>query len=377
VTHAVFVTPNVSAEPRTGATLRTHRLLEGLAREMAVDVVAVHQEVDADGLRRSTGVRSVVAAPIRNSPIRKRAVAVRNRWPLAFARLWDDDARATVDRLAEGGVVVLDHVFVAPYRPERGPYVLSTHNVEAQVLRDLPPPASIARRLERRWELAVLPRREREVLGDPRATVVVVSDADAASVTGEVVVVPNGADVPEDAPCSPRGGGLLFVGSLDYEPNRAALAWWVEEVTPHLSPRLPVLTVVGRDPGRLGRLAGDPHLRCVGEVADVVPYLREASVVVVPLQHGGGTRLKVLEALAWARPVVTTTKGSEGLPLVDGTHARFADTPSSFAEATLQLWQDADLADRLARAGRELAERYSWPDLARQFAAVVRSIGTT
>jgi glycosyltransferase involved in cell wall biosynthesis len=175
---------------------------------------------------------------------------------------------------------------------------------------------------------------------------------------------------PDSSPVDPEA--LLFVGSLNYRPNADGVAWFVEEVLPRVRRARPgaVLTIVGRGtPALLRRLAA-PGVIVAGAVDDVLPYLRRASVVVAPLRVGGGTRLKVLEGLSMAKPVVSTTLGAEGLDVADGEHLLLADEPAEMAGSILRLLADPALGRRLGDAGRALAvERYGWAGAAARLEA--------
>ncbi len=260
----------------------------------------------------------------------------------------------------QGAVVVADHLQAAAYLPSRGRRVLSLHNAEVAFLRELPRPAGLPGRLRRAWDLRTMARTEAAAL--TRAQLVVtVSDRDAALLGGPTLVIPNGCDPPTDVPPRPVEGTVLFVGLLSYLPNREAVRWWSEQVWPHLPAGSRQLTAVG---------AGAEHVpltpavvasvELTGPVEDVGAELSRAAVVVIPLQHGGGTRLKVLEAFAWGRPVVSTRKGVEGLPVVDGVHALLADSGADFAGAVERVLADPELTARLAAAGQELARSYAW-----------------
>jgi glycosyltransferase involved in cell wall biosynthesis len=219
-------------------------------------------------------------------------------------------------------------------------------------------------------------RLELATAADPRASVVAVSAVDAAVVRRpSAVVVPNGVDLPSAVPARPVDGDLLFVGALDYEPNREALAWYADEIFGKLPASLPPLTAVGRGgPAALGRLSAHPALRVVGEVPDVGPYLAAASVVVVPLRSGGGSRIKVLEAAAWQRPIVATHKAVEGLPMLDGVHAMLADEPAAFAAALQRVHSDHALAESITASAQLVAAGHAWPAVADRFVAVVEEL---
>jgi glycosyltransferase involved in cell wall biosynthesis len=156
---------------------------------------------------------------------------------------------------------------------------------------------------------------------------------------------------------------VVFTGAINYRPNTDAVAYFIRDVMPRLLRLRPSakFIVVGQGaPDWLLRMSSS-NVVFTGAVRDVRPYLASASVVVAPLRAGSGTRLKILEALAMEKPVVTTTIGCEGLAVIDGDHLCVADDAQQFAEATAWLMSDKKLAAELGRAGRELAVReYSW-----------------
>jgi glycosyltransferase involved in cell wall biosynthesis len=182
------------------------------------------------------------------------------------------------------------------------------------------------------------------------------------------VLVENGVDLDHFAPVSERASNaaeLLFLGSLDWYPNQDAVEYLLEEILPFLSARSPEvrLRIVGRRaPPELAKLvARSSGVELVGEVADVRPYLARARVVLVPLRIGGGSRIKILEALAMGKAVVSTTIGAEGLAVTNGVHLLLADSPEAFADSTLQLLKSPEEQARLGIEGRKLVEgRYSW-----------------
>jgi polysaccharide biosynthesis protein PslH len=188
------------------------------------------------------------------------------------------------------------------------------------------------------------------------------------------VVVPNGVDTAyfqSSSSVSAKPDTLVFTGLMAHAPNADGVRYFCAEVLPLIWQRRPSvrLLVVGADPtpdvraldqGATGRV------RVLGAVPDMRPYLAESSVAVVPLRSGSGTRLKILEALAMERPVVSTTIGVEGLEVVDEQHLLIADQPAAFAAAVLRLLEDRGLAKGLAAQGRALVERrYRWDAIGR------------
>jgi len=169
---------------------------------------------------------------------------------------------------------------------------------------------------------------------------------------------------------------VVFVGSMDWLPNEGGVCHFTNAIWPEIRRRRPQASfqIVGRNPSpAVERLAQAPGVEVVGTVPDVRPYLAEAAVVVVPLVVGGGTRIKIFEAMAMERAVVSTSLGAEGLELVPGEHIVIADEPADFAGAVCDLLGNADRRDRLAANGRRLVTgNYSAERIARQFDEICR-----
>jgi glycosyltransferase involved in cell wall biosynthesis len=167
---------------------------------------------------------------------------------------------------------------------------------------------------------------------------------------------------------------------MDWFPNEDGIAHFVEAILPRVRARVPevTVTVVGRKPSaRVRRLAAVPGVRITGTVDDVRPYVAGAAVCVVPLRVGGGTRLKIFEALAMGKAVVSTSVGAEGLPMTPGRHFVQADEEAAFADAVIALLQDPGRRRALGDAGRRLVEeRYSWPRVAREFETICEDVVT-
>lgn len=177
------------------------------------------------------------------------------------------------------------------------------------------------------------------------------------------VVVPNVAPLPSGDSAAPfeQDSSLLFIGNLNYAPNVDALEFFQNEVLPLLVDLVPDvrIVVVGRAPASdealaaVNRLRRSPQITVVFNAPDCTPYYHRCAVAIAPIRVGGGTRIKIVEAFAHRRPVVSTTKGCEGLDVVDGTHLLVADEPKRFAEHCALLLRDDAQAQRLAQAGFE------------------------
>ncbi len=192
-------------------------------------------------------------------------------------------------------------------------------------------------------------------------------DADAIrriAPSARVSVAPNAIDVSSFAltPLAPPRTPpvITFTGFLAYRPNADACRHFVRDILPHVRARMGGVTVrlVGRlPPAEVQRLNAVPGVEVIADVPDIRPYLSQADVIVVPLRAGSGTRLKILEAFAAGRPVVSTTLGCEGLDVVDGVHLAIADDAPAFADATVRVLRDRVHAATLVTAARALVER--------------------
>jgi glycosyltransferase involved in cell wall biosynthesis len=210
--------------------------------------------------------------------------------------------------------------------------------------------------------------------------VAAVSEADASALRSLVtdldpVVIPNGVDIAHYAADLGTVGlqaqALVFTGKMDFRPNVDAVLWFAEEVLPLLGDAETEahFYIVGQKPHeRLRRLSGSRNLTITGWVEDPRPYIAEAAVYVVPLRMGGGTRLKILEAMAMGKAMVSTSLGCEGFPVTDGRELLIRDTPQGFALAVTQLLNDPVLRSELGTCALEFVQaRYGWDAIVPRF----------
>jgi sugar transferase (PEP-CTERM/EpsH1 system associated) len=293
-------------------------------------------------------------------------------------------------RVAQSRFDVLVCDFLAPaVNVPRGvacPSVLFQHNVEAMIWKrhyEVQTNAAKKSYLFRQWQKM----RAFEAKACPEFDcVIAVSREDRELMEEEyglkdVYDVPTGVDTEFFRPNRQRERrpeNLVFTGSMDWLPNEDAIRYFTEQILPRVRQSVPnvTLTVVGRNPypGLLELSKRDPAVIVTGRVDDVRPFMDEAAVYIVPLRIGGGTRLKIYEAMAMEKPIVSTSIGAEGLPVENGKEIVLADTPETFADAVVQLIQEPRLAEEIGqRAAAKVRQNFGWDKVAESFAAICES----
>jgi glycosyltransferase involved in cell wall biosynthesis len=373
--------------PQTGgAPIRTHRLLTGLARDFEVTFVTFDHdpasgEPDADraALERLSDELEVVVLPGLRRPKRvAQALSVFRLGSWEWGRYATRELAATLRQLVrerEPALVHFDDMGVAQARPAAGAVnVLSPHGVEHVITRENGRASGGVRRAFGELEWRKVAREERALWRRMDLTLAL-SEAEAATMRAggaSVALCPNGTDEVPFLPPPWRDPGepvrVLFVGTGSFQPNERGIAWFVTEVMPRLREQMPVaFDVVGTPPNRPVEADGVVYR---GRVPDLAPWYEQAHVVVVPLFEGAGTRLKVLEAAAYGRPMVSTGFGPEGLPLAPREHFLEADEAEAFAAAVAEVARMAEarageLVEMLERARRSV-EPLFWPEIIRR-----------
>ena len=266
------------------------------------------------------------------------------------------------------------------------PSVLFQHNVEAEIWRRHAATAGnlIKKRMYRVEFRKMLRYEEAEVRRFHH--IVAVSENDRALMTrwtdpNRITVIPTGVDLAQYKPdpnALEPAPLITFVGAMDWEPNIDGVEYFCSEVLPAIKREVPEarFRIVGRNPDRrVAKWAGD-SIEVTGRVPSVVEHLRQSAVVIVPLRIGGGTRLKIYEAMATAKAVVSTTIGAEGLDIRHGRDIMLADDPKSFAQAVIMFLRDRDLRRRYEKAAAETAARYDWPAIGERFSEILQSVQT-
>src|SRR5215813_1256859 len=383
-----------------GGKIRTYHMLRGLREHAHVTYLTLADGSAVQDARRSAseycdGLLTVPFSPPVKGTTAYYAALLSNlasRLPYAVARYRSPAMSAAItgavrDRRID--LVVCDFLVSAINFPGRlrVPAVLFQHNVEAAIwVRHV----QIARSSITRAYMAEQWRRMRAF--EQRQCqrfdhVIAVSEADRDTFRAQygvtrVSAIPTGVDVDffhPSATAKPASTEIVFVGSMDWMPNIDAVAWFVTDILPLVRRQISdaSLTIVGRDPTPTVRelAARLPGVTVTGTVLDVRPYLERAALVVVPLRVGGGTRLKVFEAMAMEKAIVSTHIGAEGLPVQSGEELLLADDPRAFAGAVVNLLQDRAMARRLGEAAAMRVRRdFGWAAVTQQFAALCERV---
>lgn len=385
----LFVTNNLPFPPIDGWKIRVFALIRGLAARHRVSVVSFLRTTEdpqaVEALRSYCADVWVVPRDGRYSPLRLLAGMVSST-PFTAINYRDRRMLALMSQALQASradIVQAESLHMAQYcLGVPAVTILDLHNIESVLME------RYARQVGnpmKRWYATMTWRKllayERRMYRE-FSHCLTCSEEDRRAVweldgSLRVSVIPNGVDIDEYVPDESGAevpNRLLFVGRMDYHANVDGIVWFCEEILPRIRAHCPDVTVqiVGGHPtAEVRRLARPGVVDVTGFVADVRPYFRSASVVLVPLKVGGGTRLKLLQALAMGKAVVSTTVGAEGIEVTSFRNILLADDPKAFARQVLHLLKHPGLRRELGRAGRQLVERrYSWEGIVRNLEQV-------
>lgn len=370
--------------PDTGGKIRSYQILRELAQRHQITVALFYAAEKSDRhAELKDQFKEVICWPVdpgnRASWIARVAYAkyffsMRPHSVVRFCRAQMlEDLRGVVAN-DKFDLIVCDFVLAAPIIPwDAGvPTVLFAHNVEAMIWRRH---FDVARNpvWKAVWgrEYWTTIRMERKYA---RAAdhILTVSEGDREHFgkftnLDKITAIPTGVDVDyfQPRPGAEEANTIVFTGSMDWRPNEDGIIFFAQKILPRIRQMIPevVLWVVGRSPSPAIKKLGesDANVRVTGVVEDIRPYVARGAVYVVPLRVGGGTRIKIFEAMAMGKAVVSTTIGAEGLPVTHDKDIVLADDPADFAERTAQLLRNESLRTQMGSSARHLVEQhYSW-----------------
>ncbi|HLY20543.1 MAG TPA: glycosyltransferase [Bryobacteraceae bacterium] len=383
--------------PDMGGKIRSYQILKQLARRHEITLFTFYAEHTNDQHLLGNDIFSkLVPVPLplpgRRSLgeyLHAARIMAAGRPVSVYKFLHPDVRRRYAELLAASqfDLIVCDFIVPAPLMRWNTPppTILFTHNVEARIWERHAQVASTPLMKAASWfEARALVRTERRYV-DQADHVFTVSENDRAHflqyiAPDRISVIPTGVDTeyfqPLAEPAQPFA--MVFTGSMDYMPNEDAAAYFVDEILPLIQAEVPaaLFWAVGRRPTRRTQALASATILVTGAVEDIRPYLAKAAVCVVPLRSGSGTRIKIFEAMAMGKAVVSTTMGAEGLPVRHGENIVLADRPADFAFHVVRLLRDPAAREQLGRAARKLVEEnYSWASAAAEFDKIMRRVG--
>lgn len=379
---AVF-TPYFPYPPDTGGKIRSYHLLRALTQRFEVDLyVPYHGDLPPlEHLEALGDCRAIHPLLLKKSwRTRDRLARVLASAPRSVDYFYTERTLAEARALLLQGdyqLLVADELCMTPYAEllPRVPRIVMRQKVDYLHYREMAQrrPWGVDKILD--WfEARKLLRYEQNKMPLYQATVVC-SEEDAALIRShaphvEFLVIPNGVDLTQFSPVSAPSSAsltLLYVGSMYYYPNIDAVKVFFERCWAAIHEAVPGVHVqiVGHNPPPEIQALGElPGVTVTGSVPDVRPYYQGATALIVPLRLGGGTRLKIVEAMAMGIPVISTTVGAEGLDIVPDENVVIADDASTFVQQTLRVLHDAAFRERIGAGGQILARRYDWITLA-------------
>jgi len=389
----------------TGGKIRSQNILRHLARSHSVTLLTYYggskdSAYEMEIAREFPGAVTIYTAALDGTSVAQSLDYVRRVFqtaPFAVSKFTHPEVqrlvaswievKTTTGKTVEDqkfDVAVCDFLSASRNFPEKSatPTVLFQHNVETALWKRLAETESNpAKRAAYKMEVRKMASYERAALRR-FDHIIAVSEHDCEQMlviepTCDISVVPTGVDTKTYTVTSPSTSDpprIVFLGSMDWEPNIDAVTYFCRDIFPRVCDQFPSVRfqIVGRNPNASIKQLASKSVEVTGTVSSVVEYLRDATVVVVPLRIGGGTRLKIFEAMATGRAVVSTSIGAEGLAVQNGRDLILADDAAIFADAVIRLLSDAALRRRYEQAAAQLAAQYDWSNIAQQFAEVLQ-----
>ena len=380
----MVVSPWFPSPPFGGALIRVYETLRHLSRRHRLTLVApIAVPRSPEHLAALAPLcETVVPVPVSESGpavLRRMAAGFVRGMPLIQGLHRNRHMAQQIHRLTSSNaydVIHIEHSFMAPYLASvssrsHARTVLSMHNIESlRFRRELLMTPWGGRRVALLTDRSLFKSWEEKAVQrfDGIVTVSTIEEtwARTHAPTAATAVVPNGVDTdhfsPRPSPSSPRT--IVFPGLMNYPPNADAVIWFSDVILPLVLRRHPDVRflVVGDKPSpEILALARRPQIVVTGRVPDVRPYLADCAAVIVPVRSGAGTRLKILEAMAMQRAVVSTSQGAEGLEVTPGLNILIGDAPQQLADHLCTILESPELRARLGVAGRQLVEdAYDW-----------------
>lgn len=404
----LLLTPQLPFPPEQGTSLRNYNILLGLQERYRVTLLSfIHNSPSGEALDRLSAYADVVTVPVSNRSMGTRLWRmIADRRPDMAHRLQNVQFESTLAKtLRQGseaikgsnsgfevvqveGIELAFAIEIIRANSPRSKIIFDDHNAEYELQRrnylaDRLNVSRLPAAIYSRVQAGRLRAYEQQVC-DLSDHVVAVSEEDRRllqklGLKKPVTVIPNSIDVQdyETSELDSVKFDLVFVGKMDYRPNVDAVLWFANNVWPIIQLKRPETTwaIVGKNPhARLGPLKEQTGITVTGRVERVQPYLQGSKVCLMPFRVGSGTRLKLIEAMASRRAIVSTTVGAEGFELQSGNELILADLPGDFASSVLALLDNGEYRRQLGEAARKFAEQYDWRQVAPRFYQIIDNL---
>jgi len=381
----------------TGGKIRSYNILRHLARNHEVTLLSYYggkkdSVYETEIERELPGAQTICTGALDGNTLAQSADYLRRVFqaaPFAVSKFTHPAVRRAVSLAVNGkqfDVAVCDFLSASLNFPDvlATPVVLFQHNVETALWQRMASTESNPiKRVAYKMEAAKMARYEQRALGRFHH-VIAVSDRDRQQMLAmdpgcAITVVPTGVDTqkyPVAPPATANPPRIVFTGSMDWEPNLDAVAYFSRDIFPGVLAECPsaIFQIVGRNPHPRVKQLASAHVEVTGTVPSIGEYLRDATVVIVPLRIGGGTRLKIFEAMAMGKALISTSVGAEGLDVESGRDLILADDPAAFGAEIVSLIRDAELRQRYERAAAKLAAQYDWSNIVQRFTEVLQRV---
>ncbi len=393
--HTLFLSWWWPYPANNGAKIRIYNLLRHLSQQHQVTLLSFAEpdEATPEQIAHMRGIChqvKVVSKPVYQPGTLKATLGYLSRWPRSLVDVYSTDMETLVKQVCTSEQV--DVIIASQFQTMRYfdavpqvPAILE--EIETTIFHNAVEQASgQSSRLRAQMTLTKFESALRQFLAR-RVAFTVVSEAEKRNIErfapphADIRVVPNGVDTEANQPnpaVQREPQRLIYTGAVTYAPNHDAVRFFINEVWPLVlaqTPNAEFWVTGGTGDVDVSDLAAQTGVTFTGYLPSVADAVQTSTAMVVPLRSGGGTRLKILEAMALGTPIISTRKGAEGIDVHDGQDILLADSPQQLAATVQRLFTDADLQTRLAQGGRKLVEQnYDWGIIANQLHTLINDI---
>ncbi|MCJ7497634.1 MAG: glycosyltransferase family 4 protein [candidate division Zixibacteria bacterium] len=385
----LFITSQFPFPPDSGWNIRVFNFIRFLSERHRITLLSFYTEKDNPANFSELTKYCSEIYPLKRSSSYNPLDLVKGMFTRIPFSIWNYRSRKMEKKakelfsLKEFDVIQVEDIHMSQYLPQdcSGLKILDMHNVESEYLERF---SEIERDVFKKYYASLTAKKLKsyEVSNSRKFDIcLTVSEKDLKTFQlfakpKSMELIPNGVDLSCFSPAGVEAdpSTLLFLGKLDYRPNVDALVYFMEKIWPRLIEKIPEakFVVVGKDlPENLRNSLKSRNVILKGYVEDIRKVLSGCAVMVVPLRYGGGTRIKILEAFAMEKAVVSTSLGCEGIEVHSGEEILIADTPEFFADSVVEVLTDSNLRDKLGKNGRKLAqEKYNWEKISQKLEGI-------